>query len=166
MLEQVLAWGSVAQDAATTEPVDVLGVAAARVDAWTAQACARDVELCLVGVAVTGSQTRGALEQALDVLLDNALHVSPGGGEVRVSVRATSTHIQVEVRDQGPGMTDEEITHACRPFWRGASGRGRKGTGLGLTIAAALLAASGGRLELGGSPAGGLRAIAVLPVQG
>ncbi|MER7700552.1 HAMP domain-containing sensor histidine kinase [Streptomyces sp. NPDC096095] len=166
VLEQVLAWGSAARDTAATEPVDVLGVTAARVDAWSAPASTRGVELSLAGVAVTGSQIKGALEQALDVLLDNALHVSPRGSEVLVTVRATSAHIQVEVRDQGPGMTDEEITRACRPFWRGASGRGRKGTGLGLTIAAALLAASGGRLELGGSPTGGLRAVAVLPAQG
>ncbi|MEU2761717.1 HAMP domain-containing sensor histidine kinase [Streptomyces sp. NPDC007027] len=166
VLEQVLAWGSADRGTAATEPVDVLGVTAARVDAWSASACARGVRLCLVGLARTGSQIRGALEQALDVLLENALHVSPPGGEVLVSVRATSADIHVEVRDQGPGMTDEEIRHACRPFWRGASGHGRAGTGLGLTIASALLAASGGRLELGGPPTGGLRATAVLPVQG
>ncbi|WGP09677.1 HAMP domain-containing sensor histidine kinase [Streptomyces sp. SH5] len=166
VLEQVLAWGSAARDTVTTEPVDVLGVTAARVDAWSATACTREVELRLTGVAVTGCQIKGALEQVLDILLDNALHVSPRGSEVLVTVRATSAHVQVELRDQGPGMTDEEISHACRPFWRGTSGRGRQGTGLGLTIASALLAASDGSLELGGSPAGGLRAVAVLPVQG
>lgn len=89
------------------------------------------MRLCLVGLARTGSQIRGALEQALDVLLENALHVSPPGGEVLVSVRATSADIHVEVRDQGPGMTDEEIRHACRPFWRGPPGTAGRARGWG-----------------------------------
>ncbi|MGW0826418.1 sensor histidine kinase [Streptomyces sp. NPDC002845] len=164
VLEQVLAWGTADRDTGTpVETVDTLGVAAARVDAWSPLASARGIRLCLDGIAVTGTQVRGSLEQALDVFLDNALHVTPDGGEVLVTVHAAPSRVRVEVCDQGPGMTAEEIAHACEPFWRGRSGRGRKGTGLGLTIAAALLAASEGHLELGRSPAGGLRAVAVLP---
>lgn len=70
----------------------------------------------------------------------------------------------MDVCDEGPGMSLEEIARACEPFWRGRAGRGGRGSGLGLTIAAALLGASGGRLELGarGGPCG-LRARAVLP---
>lgn len=80
VLEQVLAWGTVDQDAeAPVETVDALGVAAARVDAWYALASTRRVRLCLDGVAVTGIHIRGCLEQALDVFLDNALHVTPEG---------------------------------------------------------------------------------------
>ncbi|MEE1940377.1 HAMP domain-containing sensor histidine kinase [Streptomyces sp. TRM 70361] len=164
VLEQVLAWSSMAQEAETpVETVDALGAAAARVDAWHAPASARGVRLCLDGVAVTGAQVPGALEQCLDVFLDNALHVTPDGGEVAVTVRSAPRQVRVEVCDQGPGMTEKEIARAGEPFWRGGAGRVRRGTGLGLTIAAALLSASGGRLELGRSPAGGLRAVAVLP---
>ncbi|MFC8246906.1 sensor histidine kinase [Streptomyces chartreusis] len=164
VLEQVLAWGTVEQETdAPVETVDALGVAAARVDAWHATAATRGVRLCLDGIAVTGTQVRGSLEQCLDVFLDNALHVTPDGGDVLVTVHEGPAAVRVEVCDQGPGMTDAEIAHACEPFWRGSAGRGRQGTGLGLTIAGALLSASGGRLELGRSAAGGLRAIAVLP---
>ncbi|MFE0105858.1 sensor histidine kinase [Streptomyces sp. NPDC059009] len=164
VLEQVLAWGAIDRGSPPTETVDALGVAAGRVDAWSALAGARGVRLGLDGVACTGVQVRGTLEQALDVFLDNALHVSADGGAVHVVVRESGQAVCVEVADQGPGMTDEEIAHASEPFWRGASGQGRRGTGLGLTIAAALLTASGGRLELGPGESGGLRAIAVLPV--
>ena len=165
VLEQVLAWGSLdGSSPPPTETVDVLGATAGRVDAWSAPAGARGVRLSLDGVACTGVQVRGSLEQALDVFLDNALQVSADGGAVSVVVREAGGDVRVEVADQGPGMSDEEIARACEPFWRGRAGRGRSGTGLGLTIAAALLAASGGRLELGRGPAGGLRAVAVLPV--
>ncbi|ADI05358.1 histidine kinase [Streptomyces bingchenggensis BCW-1] len=164
VLEQVLAWGTVDRGADTpVETVDVLSVAASRVDAWSALASDRGVRLRMDGTAVTGRHVRSSLEQVLDVLLDNALHMTPGGGSVLVAVHTAASEARVEVRDQGPGMTNEEISHACEPFWRGSSGRDRKGTGLGLTIAAGLLAASGGRLELGRSPVGGLRAVAVLP---
>ncbi|MFF9783284.1 sensor histidine kinase [Streptomyces nigrescens] len=164
ILGQVLAWGAVDHSSGPVETVDVLGVAATRVDAWAAQACVRGVRLCLDGVAVTGTQVRGSLEQALDVFLENALHAAPEGSDICVTVYATPSLVRAEVRDQGPGMPDEEIARACEPFWRGTAGRNREGTGLGLTVAAALLAASGGHLELGRAPTGGLRAIAVLPV--
>ncbi|CAL9672107.1 Alkaline phosphatase synthesis sensor protein PhoR (plasmid) [Streptomyces sp. enrichment culture] len=164
VLEQVLAWGSVEHESdAPMESVDALGVAAARVDSWHALASVRGVRLSLDGIATTGLQVRGSLEQCLDVFLDNALHVSPNGGCVVVTVDESPAEVRVEVCDQGPGMTEAEIAHACEPFWRGSAGRGRQGTGLGLTIASALLSASGGRLELGRAPAGGLRAVAVLP---
>ncbi|RFU86758.1 sensor histidine kinase [Streptomyces triticagri] len=165
VLEQVLAWGAVEQGgAAPVEAVDVLGSAAARVDAWSVPAQARGVQLRLDGIAVTGTQARGTLEQVLDVLIDNALHASPEGGTVHIAVQpAAGADVCVEVRDEGPGMSDEEISRARRPFWRGPGSGGSKGTGLGLTIASALLTASDGRLELHRAPGGGLRAVAVLP---
>ncbi len=167
VLEQVLAWGSGGHAAVSAaESVDALGVAAARVDAWSVPAAARGVRLCLDGVTATGRQVPGALEQTLDVLLDNAVSLTPAGGEVLVTVHATAREVRAEVRDQGPGMTADEIARACEPFWRGSAGHGRRGTGLGLTIAAALLASSGGRLELGRADGGGLRAVAVLPRAG
>ncbi|MFE2531636.1 sensor histidine kinase [Streptomyces sp. NPDC059371] len=163
ILEQVLTWGSAAEPRAPAEPVDALGIAAARVDAWAPLARSRGIRLELDGIAVTGLEAGGALEQSLDVFLDNALHHAPGGSEVRVVVDERGPEIEVRVRDRGPGMTDEEIARAGTPFWRGSSARDHAGTGLGLTIAAALLTASGGRLELSRADGGGLYAAAVLP---
>lgn len=164
VLEQVLAWGAIEHAAALAETADALAVAAVRVEAWSAPARARGIHLETTGDRAAFTQQRGTLEQTLDVLLDNALKVSPPGGTVRISVRRQAPgEVAVEVCDEGPGMSREEIAHACEPFWRGRAGRTGRGSGLGLTIAAALLGASGGRLELG--PRGGLpglRATAVL----
>ncbi|MCM1971870.1 sensor histidine kinase KdpD [Streptomyces sp. G1] len=165
VLEQVLAWGAVEHAVARAETADALAVAGLRVEAWSAAARAGGTHLEIIGERAPLVQQPGTLEQTLDVLLDNALKVSPPGGTVRVSVgRDAPGEVAVDVCDEGPGMTREEIAHACEPFWRGRAGRGGRGSGLGLTIAAALLGASGGRLELGlrtGLP--GLRARAVLP---
>ncbi len=78
----------------------------------------------------------------------------PSGGQERLFFRAT-------VDDDGPGLAAERRAEALR--------RGRRldeskpGSGLGLSIVDDLAAAYGGRLELGDSPLGGLRAILVLP---
>ncbi|GGZ21183.1 hypothetical protein GCM10010365_46940 [Streptomyces poonensis] len=164
VLDQVLTWGGTDHGSpAPQETVDAFAVAAARVEAWSARAESRGVRVFLGGAPVRVSQVPGALDQSLDVLLDNALQATPDGSRIVVAVRVSDTYVHVEVRDQGPGMTSEEIARACEPFWRGGLGRSHRGTGLGLTIAAALLTSSGGRLELGNSPDGGLRAAAVLP---
>lgn len=164
VLDQILAWSAVGRrTGAPLEPVDVLAVATARVNAWSASADARGATLDLDGAVATGVSTPGSLEQVLDVLLDNALHVTPESGRILVRVNCVASQVRVEVCDQGPGMSGEQIVRACEPFWRGESGRSRKGTGLGLTIASALLSTSGGRLELSRAQAGGLRAVAVLP---
>jgi signal transduction histidine kinase len=164
LLNQILDWGATGRRTSGPEPVEVLDVAAARMDAWSVLADTRDVHLDLAGTAATALQTHGALEHALDVLLDNAVQAGPPGTTVSCAVHVTGRHVHVSVTDEGPGMTDAELAHAGRPFWRGAAGAGRAGSGLGLSVAASLLRASGGRLDLRRAAAGGLTATAVLPL--
>ncbi|MGM1065008.1 sensor histidine kinase [Saccharothrix sp. Mg75] len=100
------------------------------------------------------------LAQVLDVLLDNAVKY---GGAVRVALgadRAAGTG-WVEVRDDGPGMTERELAMATARFWRGRSDR--PGTGLGLAIADQLVRARGGALAL--SSDRGLTARVTLPLE-
>jgi signal transduction histidine kinase len=83
----------------------------------------------------------GAVGQALDVLLDNALR--HGRGPVRVVVEASGDHGHLTVEDQGPG-----IDAAAGPglFERRAGSAG--GHGIGLALARTLVQADGGRLDL------------------
>ncbi|MFF7451848.1 MULTISPECIES: ATP-binding protein [unclassified Streptomyces] len=162
-LNQILDWGAAGREP-PPEPVEVLDVAAARADAWSVLADARDVRIDVTGTAATALQAHGALEHALDVLLDNAVRASPPGTAVTCAVHVDGAQVRVGVTDQGPGMTDAELAVAGRPFWRGTAGAGREGSGLGLSIARSLLRASGGRLELGRAASGGLAATAVLPL--
>lgn len=164
LLNQILDWGAAGRTAPEPESVEVLDVAAARVDAWSVLADERDVRVDLTGTAATALQTHGALEHALDVLLDNAVQAGPPFTTVSCAVHVSGRYVHVGVTDEGPGMTDAELAQAGRPFWRGAAGAGRKGSGLGLSIAASLLRASGGRLDLARAASGGLTATAVLPL--
>ncbi|MDQ1490870.1 MAG: hypothetical protein QOJ23_3384 [Actinomycetota bacterium] len=83
----------------------------------------------------------GAVGQALDVLLDNALR--HGRGPVRVVVEAAGDHGHLTVEDQGPGIQPEA---GARLFERRAGGAG--GHGIGLALARTLVQADGGRLDL------------------
>jgi signal transduction histidine kinase len=83
----------------------------------------------------------GAVGQALDVLLDNALR--HGRGPVRVLVESTGDHGHLTVEDQGPGVDPEA---GARLFELRAGGAG--GHGIGLALARTLVQADGGRLDL------------------
>ena len=97
-----------------------------------------------------------ALDQVLDVLLDNAMKFSPPNGHIEVRVHGTGPFVDVSVTDEGPGMTAEERVRATDRFWRGAGTQHIPGTGLGLSIAKLLVTSSGGTLEFLSRASGGL----------
>lgn len=73
---------------------------------------------------------------ALDALLENAL--THGAGPVTLSATSDADHVQVTVRDQGPGFPKDFLPTAFDRFSRPAASRSQPGTGLGLAIARAL----------------------------
>ena len=60
------------------------------------------------------------------------------------------------VRDDGPGLSDDDKQHAFDRFWRRREG---PGSGLGLAIARRLVEADGGSIVLRDAPGGGLEAV-------
>lgn len=103
-----------------------------------------------------------AVEQVLRNLIENALYVSPQGKSVHVVIstdwQGDQAAFRVEVRDEGPGISPENIERVFEPFFSTRS----RGTGLGLPIARRLAEAHGGSLELQSSPRG-TTAVLVLP---
>lgn len=106
------------------------------------------------------------LRQVLANLVGNALHHTPAGTPVRVVVRAEAGSALVEVSDDGPGMSPEVAEHVFERFYRADASRTRAsgGSGLGLSIVAALVQAHGGRVELETAPGRGARFRVLLPV--
>ena len=97
---------------------------------------------------------------ALRNLLDNALRYSPADGPVTLRVRRLQKNIFFSVLDNGPGLTAQELALAPQRFWRRGSGRG---SGLGLSVVAAIADRFGGSLELVTRDAGGLEVRLTLP---
>jgi len=90
--------------------------------------------------AVTEARIHGeheGLRMLLDNLLQNAVHYTPAGGEVRVSLAAAEKGgWRLEVRDTGIGIAPEHRSRVFERFYRVDRSRGRNsgGTGLGLSI--------------------------------
>jgi two-component system, sensor histidine kinase RegB len=108
-------------------------------------------------LAVTGPPR--ALAQALRSLMSNALQASSSA--VQVQVHQGPVENVIEVRDSGPGMTQETLHRAGEPFF--TTKAPGAGTGLGLFLARAVLEQLHGRLELVSAPGQGTRARMVLP---
>jgi signal transduction histidine kinase len=93
---------------------------------------------------------RAATEQVLSILLDNAFGFTPAGGTVRVQTDAQGGKATIAVIDTGIGISAEDRQRIFDRFYRADPSRSRSsgGAGLGLSIAAELMAAQGGRIEV------------------
>jgi signal transduction histidine kinase len=152
-----------AEETTAPQTVDLVQLAADRVDTWSAIADVAEVALDFAAPhgPVFARAVPGGVEQILDNLIDNAITAAPPGTHVNVTVvRGRAAH-QFTIADQGPGLSDDLKARALDRFWR--SDHSAPGTGLGLPIAAALAKASGGSLTLHDSPAGGLAVTVTLP---
>ncbi len=129
---------------------DIAGLVAERIAAWRPVALRRSIDLRAAGPgALTGWADPVATSSALDALIDNALKFTEddGEGRVTVTVAAEGEWTRVTVADNGPGLTDEELARIGDRFWRSGRHQNVSGSGLGLSIVGALLAAGGGRLD-------------------
>ncbi|GAB3964044.1 HAMP domain-containing sensor histidine kinase [Plantactinospora veratri] len=130
--------------------VDAAAVAASRVAAWQPLANHRGIALTLAPVTgpVPARAVRTAVDQVLDALIDNAVKFGDPGGRVEVSVHRAEGGVVVRVTDDGPGMTGAQLESSTERFWRAPDTQNIDGAGLGLTIVAVLVDASGGRLTM------------------
>ncbi len=124
-----------------------------------------DLSLEPVPSGLTVNADPAALSRVLDNLLDNALRYA-APGSVEVGAREDAGEVLITVRDHGPGLPEGEADRLFERFYRGDPSRARQsegGSGLGLSIAKALVEAHGGRLEASGHPEGGAVFTVVLP---
>ena len=108
------------------------------------------------------------LHRAVLNLLDNALRYSPDGGEILVEIQGNNGWCELRVRDQGPGLSEEDLEHMFERFYRGDPSRVRSqrtGSGLGLAIVQQIAATLGGRIQASNGPGGGALLELILPCQ-
>jgi two-component system sensor histidine kinase KdpD len=106
------------------------------------------------------------IERVLVNLLENALRYTPPGSPLELVASATGDEIAIEVRDRGPGLVPGEESLVFDQFFRGEASRGRRGAGLGLAVARAIVEAHGGRIEATNRPGGGAVFRLTLPTGG
>jgi two-component system sensor histidine kinase BaeS len=109
---------------------------------------------------------RDRVSELLAELLANALRHTPRGGHVTVKVQSSGPTVQVIVADTGEGIAAEHLPHIFERFYRADPARGRThgGSGIGLTIARALITAHGGTITAASQgPGTGARFTITLP---
>ncbi|GAA0384753.1 HAMP domain-containing sensor histidine kinase [Streptomyces luteireticuli] len=97
------------------------------------------------------------LARLLANLLDNAAKFSPPGGavEVRLSGTGTTGHLDLTVRDHGPGISAEDLPYVFDRFYRSRQARALPGSGLGLAMARQIARAHGAELTAERAEGGG-----------
>jgi signal transduction histidine kinase len=142
---------------------DIGELAAERVAAWSPTAEAKGVHLVGDCPPTTAWADPVALSSALDGVIDNAVKFTPEGRTVEVTVASNGDTSTVVVTDEGPGLTDEELARIGDRFWRSSRHQNIKGSGLGLSISRALLAAGGGSIMYDRHEPHGLKVTVAVP---
>ena len=108
-----------------------------------------------------------AITQAIINLLSNATKYTGDNGRITVSVRKTRRHAEVEIKDNGIGMSQADLSVALQPFGRVhlPADKAQEGTGLGLHIIREIMARHRGQLDVSSAPGKGTTAILRLPLQ-
>jgi two-component system OmpR family sensor kinase len=144
--------------------VDLTAVAADAVEA--AQAVGPEWQLHLQAdapVMVLGD--RGRLRQVFDNLLANVRAHTPPGTTATITISRVGDEAVCQVTDNGPGITEADASRLFERFFRADPSRSRAsgGSGLGLSIVAAIVASHGGGVEAAPAPGGGATFTVRLP---
>ncbi|MFD4267941.1 sensor histidine kinase [Rhodococcus sp. NPDC058481] len=156
-----------AQRPLARDTVDLLAVASDAVHDARAIAPDRAITLEVVDgpgrPEVLGDDAR--LRQVLTNLVSNALGHTPASASVTVRVGTVGRHALLEVADTGPGLDEQARERVFERFYRADTSRTRQsgGSGLGLSIVAALVAAHGGTVTVDSPEAGGAVFRVLLP---
>jgi PAS domain S-box-containing protein len=97
---------------------------------------------------------RDRLLQVLSNLLGNALKFTPEGGRILLRVEPLGSEVRVTVADTGQGILESDLGRLFEPYWQ-AERTARRGAGLGLPIAKAIVEEHGGRIWVESRPGEG-----------
>ncbi len=144
-------------------PLDLASVARDVSDLYEPLAEERNVSLTLATASVPMIEgVRSLVAQALANLVDNAIKYTPPGGQVAISISQSFAGVDLAVADSGPGIPAHERSRVVERFVRLEASRNSPGTGLGLSLVAAVAHFHNAQLLLEDN-APGLKAILRFP---
>ena len=104
------------------------------------------------------------IEQAIVNVLLNSIEVVPNGSEIEIRTKQESRNgkfIRVEITDNGPGISDEDLPYVFDPFFSNK----KKGTGLGLSNVRKIVEAHHGTVKVVSREPSGIRLSFTVPVR-
>ena len=126
--------------------------------------------LSFVTGAPTGAVLRGdrlGLTRMIGNMVDNAIRFTETGGKITLTAYAADDGVVIEISDTGIGMSEERLASLSQPFALGDAtfSREGQGPGLGISIARAIAALSGGHLAIDSAPSLGTTVAISLPTE-
>ncbi|OZB96566.1 cell wall metabolism sensor histidine kinase WalK [Paenibacillus sp. XY044] len=108
----------------------------------------------------------GRIMQVFDNMIENAKHYAGKGTEITISAKAEGEWVRIAIKDNGMGISAEDIPYLFERFYRGEKSRSRAygGAGLGLAICKQIVEAHGGRIGVLSRPGTGAEFYFTLPV--
>jgi signal transduction histidine kinase len=91
---------------------------------------------------------RKKMQRVVTNLLENAIKYTPEHGTVAVSVADSSGEIQIDFKDTGIGISEEDLPHIFERFYRCDRSRTQGGVGLGLSLAKAFAVSMKGMIQV------------------
>jgi signal transduction histidine kinase len=127
----------------------------------------KNIEISINGKEETIFADRDKVSQVVVNLLSNALKYTPEGGAVSISVGGNEKNIEISVKDNGHGISPEDLPYIFERFYRADKSRNRStgGSGIGLTIAKAIVEAHKGSITVKSELEKGTEFIVTLPKQ-
>jgi two-component system, NtrC family, sensor histidine kinase HupT/HoxJ len=132
---------------------------------WVVKASGANIEVkCDAPRAIPVVGSAGQIQQVVVNLVQNALDAAGKDREPRLEIAARNVggDIEIDFRDNGPGIAPEHLSHLFDPFF--TTKPVGKGTGLGLSISYGIVERHGGRLSAANHPEGGAVFTLRLPI--
>lgn len=143
----------------TLEAVDINRLARDVLDRNADYAAEKQIatHLDLESGALIINADKSRLNQVLENFISNAIKFSPPGKQVTIGTRKTESGVLVEVRDSGPGLTEDDMNKLFVKYAKlsNAPTGGEKSSGLGLAICKKVIEIQGGKTGARNNPEGG-----------
>jgi two-component system, OmpR family, sensor histidine kinase CiaH len=151
------------------ENVELASLLRETAERFTELAAKNDVSIdCFVNAdtEVTVLGDKQMLSRAIANVLKNAVCYNKPSGSVGVRLSEVQSQAVIEIEDTGIGMNPEDIAHVFDRFYRAekSRSRGTGGSGLGLSIAHAVIRAHRGKIDIKSVPNKGTRVMITLPI--
>jgi len=122
---------------------------------------------CSILQDIVAMVDRDKIEQVLINLISNAVTYVQEGGQINVVLQKEEDKIKIIVKDNGPGIPEEDLPRIFERFYRVDKARSRElgGSGLGLSIADEIVKAHGGKILVESKVGSGTTFTVVLPAK-
>jgi len=112
-------------------------------------------------LTITGHANR--LNKAFENILRNACKHTPEKTVIVICAQQVNRHIEIQIRDHGPGVNDADLAALITPFFRADEAKHTVGYGLGLSISQRIIRHHRGIMNISNHPQGGLLISVIFP---